>query len=146
MVLYWSLNRFYGVRALKIAFWVSQIAYLPEGMIWIGSAFWDIVMLRRVMRLSTAISLLAPFAGNWIAIIFFLIYVDANSMWHDWEMWLGLILFMGWTVFIMFIQVTLSPKIFRWANAAPGTDPDTDLPEDEEDPILDDVDSFLATF
>ena len=148
MVLYWSLNRFYGVRALKIAFWVSQIAYLPQGIIWISSAFWDILMLRRVFKLSTSISLLAPFAGNWIAVIFFMIYVDANSMWADWETWLGLILWVGWTVFIMIIQVTLSPKIFRWASAPPGTDPDTDPPvADVEDEVVDDdVDSFLATF
>merc|ERR1711920_289799 len=99
MILYWSLNRFVGVRALKIAFWVSQIGYLPTGLIWVSTAFWDIVMLRRVFKLSSTISLLAPFAGNWIATIFFLVYVDAMGLWTHWEMWLGLLLWLGWTVF-----------------------------------------------
>ena len=149
MVLYFSLNRFAGVRALKIAFWVSMIAYLPEGMIWISSAFWDIAMLRKVFRISTSISLLAPFAGNWIATIFFLVYADAMSLWADWDMWVGLILWLGWTVFVMIFQVVLSPKIFRWARASPGDGSNTDSTdgtEEEEETFEGDVDSFIATF
>ena len=148
MVLYFSLNRFAGVRALKIAFWVSMIAYLPEGMIWISSAFWDIAMLRKVFRISTSISLLAPFAGNWIATIFFLVYADAMSLWADWDMWVGLILWLGWTVFVMIFQVVLSPKIFRWARASPGGDLNTDSTDgtEEEETFEGDVDSFIATF
>ena len=101
-------------------FWVSQVAYLPQGMIWVSSAFWDIVMLRKVTRISTALSLLAPFAGNWIAVIFFMIYIDENSMWTEWFTWVGITLWLGWTFFAMIIQVVLSPKIFSWANTAPG--------------------------
>ena len=148
MVLYFSLNRFSGVRALKIAFWVSQIAYLPEGMLWVSSAFWDISMLRKVFRISTSISLLAPFAGNWVATIFFLVYADAMNLWATWDMWVGLILWIGWTVFVMIIQVVLSPKIFRWARASPDGDLITDggdTTEDEET-FDGDVDSFIATF
>ena len=119
-VLYFSMNRFYGIKSMRIMFWVSQVAYLPQGMIWVSSAFWDIVMLRKVTRISTALSLLAPFAGNWIAVIFFMIYIDENSMWTEWFTWVGITLWLGWTFFAMIIQVVLSPKIFSWANTAPG--------------------------
>ena len=103
MLLYFILNRYVGIRALRIAFWVTQIAYLPEGIIWVSSQFWDIEMLRKVFKISTAISLLAPFAGNWIATIFFMVYADNAKLWKTAGFWVGLILWLGWTAFAMFI-------------------------------------------
>merc|ERR1711862_1039946 len=39
-VLYFSLNRFTGIKAMRIAFWMTQVAYLPEGVLWLSSTFW----------------------------------------------------------------------------------------------------------
>ena len=108
-------------------------------------------MLRQVFKLSTSISLLAPFAGNWIAMIFFMVYANSYGLFDTAGFWVGLILLISWTIFIMIIQVTLSPKIFRWADLEPGTDPDTDPIIEEEDDTADvveinPVDDFLATF
>merc|ERR1712019_26832 len=46
-ILYFSLNRFDGVRGLRVAFWLSQVAYLPEGILWLSSTFWDNIMIRQ---------------------------------------------------------------------------------------------------
>ena len=75
-ILYFSLNRFTGVKALRIAFWITQIAYLPEGILWLSSTFWDNTMIRAVFKISTSLALMAPFAGNWVGMIFMMIYAE----------------------------------------------------------------------
>ena len=57
-----------------------------------------------------------------------MVYADNEDLWTTVGFWVGLILWLCWTVFAMFLQVTLSPKIYRWAEALPGSDPDTDPP------------------
>ena len=153
-ILYFSLNRFTGVRALRIAFWITQIAYLPEGILWLSSTFWDNTMIRAVYKISTSLALMAPFAGNWVGLIFAMIYADQKKLWKTAGIWIGFTLWVGWTIFTMIIQVSLSPKIMRWTELAPGSDPDTDPVVDdstaadgEPAPISagdEDVDSFAA--
>ena len=154
-ILYFSLNRFTGVKALRIAFWVTQIAYLPEGVLWLSSTFWDNTMIRAVFKISTSLALMAPFAGNWVGTIFFMVYADQQDLWKTAGLWIGLILWVGWTIFTMIIQVTISPKVMRWTDLPPGSDPDTDPvatadstsdPQADADTTDDDVDAFSSAF
>ena len=124
-VLYFSLNRFTGIKAMRIAFWMTQVAYLPEGVLWLSSTFWDNTMIRQVYKISTSLALMAPFAGNWVGLIFMMLYAEQKNLWKTAGLWIGLFLWTAWTVFTMIIQVALSPKIMRWTDAPPGSDPDT---------------------
>ena len=106
-------------------------------------------MLRKVSRITTGVGLLAPFGGNWIAIVFFMLYVTGNSLWGSWATWVILIVGICWTIFVMIVQVVIAPKTFRWANTPPGTDPDTDVNNEDNDDnddsnTVNDVDSFIA--
>ena len=96
MLLYFILNRYTGVRALHIAFWVSQSHDVTSVSHDSNDSQerhdgHDSLMLRKVFRITTAMSLLATFAGNWIALVFFLVYADGNDLWGTAGVWIGMI-------------------------------------------------------
>ena len=51
MISYFVFNRFIDIKVLRITFWVALSAYLPECIIFISAAFWNIEMVRRMFKI-----------------------------------------------------------------------------------------------
>lgn len=122
--------------ASKWWFWIHELIWWPVGIFWIALAFYDAKWLRTLFSGLIQWSFLGPFAGFWVAIVYFMVKVDEHVLsngkkgWAYWGVWVVLPLYIGYTIFAMIIQVGMVPKIFDWIDNAPI---DENLPKEKDE-------------
>ena len=94
-----------------------QIAYWPVSIGWAAIALFDSDFSRELYKAVVSVSVLGPFAGHIVGLVFIFINADSSNLWNRWEFWLLWPLYVVYIVGQMLIQFLLLPKIYDFLDA-----------------------------
>ena len=119
MSLYIPLRKRRIMNGLKWGMYLHFGMYTPLFLIWIGMSIFDSSMMRDIYKWLVQFSVLGPFGGYWLALIYLFDMASENKFWGDWKLWVTVPVWLSYTVVSQIMQVAIVPKVLHWVDTEP---------------------------
>ena len=116
LILYITLNTNYWVAAYMKGYYTKAVTYTVAGFSWLMISMFDGELMRGIHADIVYLTVIGAFALQWIDLTRFIFAYDGSF--GAGMFWLGLLIYFVVTVVEQIIQITLVPKINRWAESA----------------------------
>ena len=107
--------------------------WTPLFLIWLGVSTFDSDMMRQIFKWLVEFSVLLPFGGYWLALIYLFDTATEMKFWGSWELWVAVPIWLAYTGTSMIVQVGLVPKILNWIDTTPITEGDGKTREERKE-------------
>ena len=74
------------MKGLKWGMYLHFGIYTPIFMMWIGMSIFDSEMMRKIYRWIVEFSVLGPFGGYWLALVYLFDSASENKFWDSWKL------------------------------------------------------------
>merc|ERR1712232_913063 len=107
------------MQGLKWGMWQHWFMWTPVGFLWFAIEFFDSEMMRSLFNGVVQFSVMGPFGGYWLAMIYLFDNASETADWGNWKLWLTVPIWLAYTIFSMLMQVALVPKVLSWIETTP---------------------------
>ena len=107
------------MQGLKWGMWQHWFMWTPVGLLWFAVSFFDSETMRAIFSAVVQFSVMGPFGGYWLALVYLFDNASETGDWGNWKLWLTVPVWLAYTFVSMLMQVALVPKVMRWIDTAP---------------------------